>query len=56
MKNLRSAPLFEFQRPDGVILIPVRFEDMSYNQFIPAGNLKIDIAVPARIDHRCPAP
>jgi hypothetical protein len=56
MKNLRSAPFFEFQRPDGVILIPVRFEDMGNDQFIPAGSLKIYIAVPARIDYRCPAP
>jgi hypothetical protein len=55
MKNLRSAPLFEFKRPYGVVLIPVCLEDMGNNQFIPAGNLKVDIAVPPWIDYRCPS-
>ena len=46
MKNIRSTPLFEFKRPDDVVLIPVRLKDMSNNQFIPVGYLKINIAIP----------
>ena len=52
MKDLGSAPLLEVKRTYDVIFIPVRLENMSYKQFIPAGNFKVNVTVPSRIDHR----
>jgi len=55
MKNLSSAPSFEFPRSNSIILVPVGLKDMGDFQFIPLSNLKIYIAVPAWIDYRRPS-
>ncbi len=55
MKNPASASFLEFQRSYNIILVPVGFEDMGNDQSILLCNFKVYIAVPARIDHRCPA-
>ncbi len=44
--DLRVAPVRKFQRTGHVILVPVRFENMSDNRLVPVCTIETGIAVP----------
>jgi len=52
MKDCSRAALGKFGRPDHVIFVPVRLEDVSNSEVVPDRKIQIAVAVPPGVDNR----